>query len=39
MPGALLDHGFELGRAQQQDSAVWRSDVDLEGILGGKISD
>src|SRR5207247_4020717 len=36
MPGALLDHGLELGRAQRQGPAIRRRDVDLEGVLGGK---
>jgi hypothetical protein len=36
IPGALLDHGLELGRAQRQGPAIRRRDVNLEGILGGK---
>src|SRR6266480_1649641 len=36
IPGALLDHGLKLGRAQRQRPAIRSRDVDLEGALGGK---
>src|SRR5256886_11137929 len=36
IPGALLDHGLELCRAQRQGPAIRRPDVDLEGVLSRK---